>query len=219
MSIRSLADNMELPGRCGDWLAPPPSPPRAHSSARHDERGVGTSTWPPAGTSPGHQWGLSHGHGHSARATDEPEFFRFCVEHRLRRLPRRPLSVKSSEMRFPRVVDIDLAGLFGLLGGCSRVHFTSVFHDRVQGRGRAPWSSTPAAPSPRSPESSGWASNCWADGSATNESASRPPAAVNGTAPLTGAERAELRDRAGGHQQEEEHLVPKASADCANQSK
>ena len=23
-----------------------------------------TSTWPPAGTSPGHQWGLSHGHGH-----------------------------------------------------------------------------------------------------------------------------------------------------------
>src|SRR6478735_3542775 len=58
MSIRSLADNMELPGRCGDWLAPPPSPPRAYSSARHDERGGGdfymaTSgdlTWPPVGT-------------------------------------------------------------------------------------------------------------------------------------------------------------------------
>src|SRR4051812_17903867 len=58
MSIPSLADNMELPGRCGDWLAPPPSPPRAQSSARHDERGGGdfymaTSgdlTWPPVGT-------------------------------------------------------------------------------------------------------------------------------------------------------------------------
>ena len=41
---------MEPPGRCGDWLAPPPSPPRAHAPGRHDERGVGTSTWPPAGT-------------------------------------------------------------------------------------------------------------------------------------------------------------------------
>src|SRR3954469_4281656 len=38
------------PGRCGDWLAPPPSPPRAHAPGRHDEGGVGTSTWPPAGT-------------------------------------------------------------------------------------------------------------------------------------------------------------------------
>src|SRR4051794_34473821 len=38
------------PGRCGDWLAPPPSPPRAHAPGRHDERGMGTSTWPPAGT-------------------------------------------------------------------------------------------------------------------------------------------------------------------------
>src|SRR6478752_7466054 len=58
MSIRSLADNMELPGWRSDWLAPPPSPPRAQSSARHDERGGGdfylaTSgdlTWPPVGT-------------------------------------------------------------------------------------------------------------------------------------------------------------------------
>src|SRR3954451_18970024 len=41
---------MEPPGRCGDWLAPPPSPPRAHAPGRHDERGVGTFTWPPAGT-------------------------------------------------------------------------------------------------------------------------------------------------------------------------
>src|SRR3954451_10877250 len=41
---------MEPPGRCGDWLAPPPSPPRAHAPGRHDERGMGTSIWPPAGT-------------------------------------------------------------------------------------------------------------------------------------------------------------------------
>jgi hypothetical protein len=41
---------MEPPGRCGDWLAPPPSPPRAHAPGRHDERGVGTFIWPPAGT-------------------------------------------------------------------------------------------------------------------------------------------------------------------------
>src|SRR6185436_499275 len=41
---------MEPPGRCGDWLAPPPSPPRAHAPGRHDERGAETSTWPPAGT-------------------------------------------------------------------------------------------------------------------------------------------------------------------------
>ena len=41
----------------------------AHAPARHDEydeQGVGTFTWPPAGTSPGQQWGLSHGHGHLA---------------------------------------------------------------------------------------------------------------------------------------------------------
>src|SRR5690242_20215254 len=41
---------MEPPGRCGDWLAPPPSPPRAHAPGRHDERGMGTFIWPPAGT-------------------------------------------------------------------------------------------------------------------------------------------------------------------------
>src|SRR5205809_5688737 len=42
---------MESPGRCGDWLTPPPSLPRAETPGRHDERGVGTSIWPPAGTS------------------------------------------------------------------------------------------------------------------------------------------------------------------------
>src|SRR4026207_2282427 len=41
---------MEPPGWCSDWLAPPPSPPRAQAPGRHDERGVGTSNWPPAGT-------------------------------------------------------------------------------------------------------------------------------------------------------------------------
>jgi hypothetical protein len=42
---------MELPGRCGDWFAPPPSPPRATTPDRHDEQGMGTSHWPPTGTS------------------------------------------------------------------------------------------------------------------------------------------------------------------------
>jgi hypothetical protein len=29
---------MEPPGRCSDWFAPPPSPPRAHAPGRHDKR-------------------------------------------------------------------------------------------------------------------------------------------------------------------------------------
>src|SRR3954451_2009281 len=41
---------MEPPGRCGDWSASPQSPPSAHAPGLHDERGVGTSIWPPAGT-------------------------------------------------------------------------------------------------------------------------------------------------------------------------
>src|SRR5665213_3229805 len=40
----------KLPGRCGDWLTPPPSPPRPELTVQHDERGVRTFTWPPAGT-------------------------------------------------------------------------------------------------------------------------------------------------------------------------
>ena len=30
---------MESPGRCGDWLAPPPLPLRAHTPSRHDRKG------------------------------------------------------------------------------------------------------------------------------------------------------------------------------------
>jgi hypothetical protein len=41
---------MVLPARCGDWLAPPPSPRRAHPLPRHDEPRVRTSNWPPTGT-------------------------------------------------------------------------------------------------------------------------------------------------------------------------
>ena len=41
----------KLPGRCGDWLTPPPSPPGPQPPGRHDERGMGTFNWPPAGTS------------------------------------------------------------------------------------------------------------------------------------------------------------------------
>src|SRR6266540_2644395 len=52
MSIRSLADfNGSSLGGAGDWQTPPPSPSRAHAPGQHDERGMGTSTWPPARTS------------------------------------------------------------------------------------------------------------------------------------------------------------------------
>jgi hypothetical protein len=52
MSIRSLADfNRSSLGGDGDWLTPPPSPPRPHEPGRHDERGTGTFNWPPARTS------------------------------------------------------------------------------------------------------------------------------------------------------------------------
>ena len=53
--------------RC--WLAPPPSPAGGHSrGCVSEERGLplatsGDFSWPPAGTSSGHQRGLSHGHG------------------------------------------------------------------------------------------------------------------------------------------------------------
>lgn len=58
MSIRSLAVNMELPGRCSDWLAPPPSPPRAPrlNTTRRARGGdfylakTGDLNWPPVGT-------------------------------------------------------------------------------------------------------------------------------------------------------------------------
>src|SRR6266849_1509444 len=52
MSIRSLAAfNRSSLGGDGDWLTPPPSPPRPHKPGRHDERGMGTFNWPPARTS------------------------------------------------------------------------------------------------------------------------------------------------------------------------
>jgi hypothetical protein len=42
---------MELPGGGGVWLAPSPSPSGPTVPDRHDEHGVGTFIWPPAGTS------------------------------------------------------------------------------------------------------------------------------------------------------------------------
>src|SRR5580692_6133896 len=52
MSIRSLADfNRSSLGGDGDWLTPPPSPPRPDKPGRHDERGMRTFNWPPARTS------------------------------------------------------------------------------------------------------------------------------------------------------------------------
>src|SRR6476620_8648386 len=91
MSIRSLADNMELPGWRGDWLAPPPSLPRARSSARHDERGGGdfylaTSgdlTWPPVGTCSWPWTGAARLDGHSgARPVDASSVGRLVSEQR-----------------------------------------------------------------------------------------------------------------------------------------
>src|SRR5216683_6708674 len=52
MSIRSLADfNRSSLGGDGDWLIPPPSPPRPQTPGRHGEQGAGTFNWPPARTS------------------------------------------------------------------------------------------------------------------------------------------------------------------------
>ncbi len=62
---------MELPGRCGDWARHRHRPPpRGSLHGRHEQR-VGTFTWPPAGTSPGHQWGHCHGHGHRPKSLHE----------------------------------------------------------------------------------------------------------------------------------------------------
>jgi hypothetical protein len=47
----ATTDRAAASGRCGDWLAPPPSPPRPQAPGRHHEAGMGTSTWPPARTS------------------------------------------------------------------------------------------------------------------------------------------------------------------------
>src|ERR1700733_13385054 len=55
--------SIEAPGRCGDWIAPPPSPPGPELPADTAKRGMGTFNWPPAGPRPGHTRGHSHGHG------------------------------------------------------------------------------------------------------------------------------------------------------------
>ena len=55
----------KLPGRYGGWLTPPPSPPGPQPPGRHDERGIGTFNWPPAGTFTWPHLGISHGHGHA----------------------------------------------------------------------------------------------------------------------------------------------------------
>jgi hypothetical protein len=53
----------KLPGRCGDWLTPPPSLPGPQLPGRHDEQGMGTLT--------GHQRDLDLAtHGDFLMATD-----------------------------------------------------------------------------------------------------------------------------------------------------
>src|ERR1700685_3362250 len=71
MSIRSLADfNRSSLGGDGDWLTPPPSPPRPHKPGRHDERGMGTFNWPPARTS---TWPYTRTFSWPRTNTPEPE--------------------------------------------------------------------------------------------------------------------------------------------------
>src|SRR5688500_11363438 len=86
---------MEPPGGCGDWLAPPPSPPRAHAPGRHDERGVRTFIWPPAGT---YTWPSAKTFPWPwtvAVAVDDPPFAVLATEDvgRAQRV-RRPLTVR-----------------------------------------------------------------------------------------------------------------------------
>jgi hypothetical protein len=50
-----------------DWLTPSPSTAEGPQRLRHDQQGVGTFTGHQRGPPPGHQWGLSHGHGQSER--------------------------------------------------------------------------------------------------------------------------------------------------------
>jgi hypothetical protein len=60
-------------GRCCGWQTPPPSPTEGHFWWMLSEgRGLlpatsGDFSWPPAGTSSGHQRRLSHGHGQYLR--------------------------------------------------------------------------------------------------------------------------------------------------------
>ena len=98
MSIRSLTDFMEVSlGRCCGWQTPPPSPAEGHFWWMLSEgRGLlpatsGDFSWPPAGTSSGHQSGLSHGHGQTWDASwlTEASRRRSCHRDRVAMLPRR----------------------------------------------------------------------------------------------------------------------------------
>src|ERR1035438_2266810 len=71
MSIRSLTDFIESVSWSVPWLVElPPSPVRGHCGWILNEgwglflATSGDFSWPPAETSVGHQWILSHGHGH-----------------------------------------------------------------------------------------------------------------------------------------------------------
>src|ERR1035438_1388616 len=77
MSIRSLTDFIESVSWSVPWLVElPPSPVRGHCGwILNEGRGLllatsGDFSWPPAETSVGHQWILSHGHGHRHHRTN-----------------------------------------------------------------------------------------------------------------------------------------------------
>ena len=78
MSMCSLTDFIEVSlGRCGGWLAPQPSPARGPLGGWFSEgwgllvAKSGDFSWPPAGTSDGHNRGLSRGHGQPLSAWAE----------------------------------------------------------------------------------------------------------------------------------------------------
>ena len=79
MSMRSLTDFIESVSWSVLWLVePPPSPVRGHCGwILNEGRGLflatsGDFSWPPAETSVGHQWILSHGHGQYRIRLDPP---------------------------------------------------------------------------------------------------------------------------------------------------
>ena len=65
MSMCSLTDFIETSlGRCGGWVSTATVTGQGASLVDASVRG-GDFSWPPAGTSAGHNRGLFHGHGHS----------------------------------------------------------------------------------------------------------------------------------------------------------
>src|SRR5665213_217223 len=83
MSMRSLTNFIDgVSWSVLGLVEPPPSPVRGHCGWILNEgrrlflATSGDFSWPPAETSVGHQWILSHGHGHLIRSLDQIIFGR-----------------------------------------------------------------------------------------------------------------------------------------------